>query len=104
MRERLEFLRWNEPDYYGATREREEESAAQPGAREHWEEAIQRYMPPVQTWIQERWDIEKAYFSNAPDKEDDEVEVEDMDLDEEWYSEIEEDDSLPVGFVEQGFP
>ena len=107
VRERWEFLRWNEPTYYGATREREEESTKQPGARQHWEEAIQRYMPPVQTWVQERWDIEKPYSPNAPDKDDVDIDMEylnlgededeDEDEDEEMFSEIEEDDSLPVG-------
>lgn len=100
MRERWEFLRWNEPTYYGATREREEESAKQSGARQHWEEAIQRYMPPVQTWVQERWHIEKPYAPNAPDDDDAEIDMEDLDLDEEEefseIEEIEEDDSLPV--------
>lgn len=85
VRERWEFLRWNEPTYYEATREREEESTKQPGAMQHWEEAIQRYMPPVQTWAQERWDIEKPYFPIAPDKDEDgvEIDMEDLDLDEE---------------------
>jgi hypothetical protein len=115
VRERWEFLRWNEPTYYGATREREEESIKQPGAVQHWEEAIQRSMPPVQTWAQERWDIEKPYFPIAPDKDEDgfeidmedldldeedgvEIDMEDLDLDEEDASSgIEEDDNPPVG-------
>jgi hypothetical protein len=100
VRERWEFLRWNEPTFYGATREREEESTKQPGAMQHWEEAIQRYMPPVQTWAQERWDIEKPYFPNAPDEDEDDVEIdmEDLDLDDEdAFSGIEEEYDPPVG-------
>jgi hypothetical protein len=100
VRERWEFLRWNEPSY-GATREREEESTRQPGARQHWEEAIQRYTPPVQTWVQERWDIEKPHLPHMPRDENeynDQIDMEDLDVDEEeiWFG-IEEDDSLPVG-------
>lgn len=102
VRERWELLRWNQPTYYGATREREEESTKLPGAMQHWQEAVQRYMPPVQTWVQERWDIEKPYFPNAPDEDGIERDMEGLDLDDEEdeYSEIEEieeDDSEYVG-------
>jgi hypothetical protein len=110
IRERWEFFRWNEPRYYGATREREEESMKQPGAMQHWEEAIQRAMPPVQMWAQERWDIEIPYFPYAPDEydqpylsrtpdgDDVEIDMEDLDLDEEVaFSGMEEDDNPPVG-------
>ncbi|KAF2663355.1 hypothetical protein BT63DRAFT_461464 [Microthyrium microscopicum] len=100
VRERWEFLRWNQPIYYGATREREEESTKQPGAMQHWEKAIQRAMPPIQTWVQERWDIEKPYFPIAPDEDDVDIDMEDLELDEEdefsACEELEEDDSLPV--------
>jgi hypothetical protein len=93
VRERWVFLRWNAPTYYGATREREDESIKQPGAMQHWEEAIQRAMPPVQTWAQERWDIEKPYPLNVPDEGDFDVDMEDLDLEEEdTFSGIEEDD------------
>jgi hypothetical protein len=91
VRERWEFLRWNEPSY-GATREREEDSTEQPGAMQHWKEAVQRYMPLVQSWEYERWDIEQPPRSaTGPDEDDFETDEEELDF------EIEEDDSLPVG-------
>jgi hypothetical protein len=91
VRERWEFLRWNEPSY-GATRGREEDSTKQPAATQHWKEAVRRYMPPVQTWSYERWDIEQPPQPPVASDEDD-VETDEEELD----FEIEEDDSLPVG-------
>ncbi|KAF1978473.1 hypothetical protein BU23DRAFT_564065 [Bimuria novae-zelandiae CBS 107.79] len=85
VRERWEFFRWNAPSY-GATREREEESIRQPSARQHWEQAVKRYMLPVQTWEQERWDIETPHQSpNAPredDMDEDDMDGDGMDEDE----------------------
>jgi hypothetical protein len=91
VRERWEFFRWNEPSY-GATREREEDSTKQPGAMQHWEDAVRRYMPLVRTWKYERWDIEQPPQTPVVSDEDD-VETDEEELD----FEIEEDDSLPVG-------
>jgi hypothetical protein len=96
VRERWEFLRWNDPSY-DATREREEESTKQPGAREHWEAAVRRYMPPVQTWQQERWDVDTPHQSpNYPLKNFDDNEEEEAEEGEGLDYEIEEEDSLPV--------
>ncbi|KAK4173149.1 hypothetical protein QBC36DRAFT_336371 [Triangularia setosa] len=50
-----EFHLW--PRKYGATPEHEAASAADPQARESWREAVAKVMPPVTSWVQERWDV-----------------------------------------------
>lgn len=85
VRERWEFLRWNAPNY-GATREREEESFKRRGAWQHWEEAFKRYVPPVQTWEQERLDISTPYQSPNV-KPEDEIDFDDLE-------EFEEDETI----------
>ncbi|OAL54201.1 hypothetical protein IQ07DRAFT_584781 [Pyrenochaeta sp. DS3sAY3a] len=100
VRERWEFLRWNAP-HYGATREREEKSFKRRGAWQHWEEAFKRYVPPVQTWELERWDISTPHQSPNVEHED-EFEFEDFqDLkfeedEDDSMNDIEEDDSMPA--------
>ncbi|KAK1762007.1 hypothetical protein QBC33DRAFT_614563 [Phialemonium atrogriseum] len=44
----------------GASPEREEASARDPGAHELWAKTVAKAMPPVEAWKQERWDIEEA--------------------------------------------
>ncbi|KAK3689189.1 hypothetical protein B0T22DRAFT_440681 [Podospora appendiculata] len=51
------FFRWN---VNGASSEREEASFREPGAHEIWAGRVAMAMPPVETWEQERWDIEVA--------------------------------------------
>lgn len=65
VRERWEFIRWNQPKYYGATREREEESVRQPGAIQLWEETMRKWSPPARSWVQERWDLERPHSVSA---------------------------------------
>jgi len=50
-----EFHLW--PRKYGATPEHEEAAAADPEARESWNKAVAKIMPPVTAWVQERWNI-----------------------------------------------
>jgi hypothetical protein len=70
-----EFHLW--PPKYGATPEHEEASAADPQARESWNEAAARVMPPVSTWVQERWDIRRLVCPDPPGEIDsEEVEYE----------------------------
>lgn len=52
-----QFFRWNGN---GASPEREEASARDPGAHELWAKTVAKAMPPVEAWKQERWDIEVA--------------------------------------------
>lgn len=42
---------------FGATLEHEEALAAGPVAKESWNRAIAKVMPPATAWIQERWNI-----------------------------------------------
>ncbi|KAF9873209.1 hypothetical protein CkaCkLH20_09372 [Colletotrichum karsti] len=51
------------------TPEHEEASAADPQARESWEQAIAQVMPPATAWEQERWDIRGVprFFPPEPD-------------------------------------
>ncbi|KAH8585527.1 hypothetical protein B0O99DRAFT_154077 [Bisporella sp. PMI_857] len=42
---------------YSATSEQEEALAADPRARESWNQAIAQVMPPATAWERERWDI-----------------------------------------------
>ncbi|KAI1426994.1 hypothetical protein F5Y12DRAFT_739436 [Xylaria sp. FL1777] len=67
------FWRWN---CQGASTEREEASVKEPGAHELWAETVAKAMPPVETWEQERWDIEIApcYIRRVDDEEEEEEE------------------------------
>jgi hypothetical protein len=69
-----EFHLW--PPKYGATREHEEASAADPQARESWSEAVAKVTPPVTAWVQERWDIRRVPYADEPEGEVDPEEVE----------------------------
>ncbi|KAI1125539.1 hypothetical protein F5Y10DRAFT_246763 [Nemania abortiva] len=68
------FFRWNGA---GASAEREEASVKEPGAAESWAQTIAEAMPPIETWKQERWDIEVAPCCLESD-----IKVEDEDEDE----------------------
>ncbi|KAL3425259.1 hypothetical protein PVAG01_02050 [Phlyctema vagabunda] len=54
---------------YGGTPAHEEASAADPQARESWNQAIAQVMPPVTAWEQERWDIRGVPRFYPPDPE-----------------------------------
>ncbi|KAK3306282.1 uncharacterized protein B0T15DRAFT_551952 [Chaetomium strumarium] len=70
-----EFHRW--PREWGVTPEHEEASAADPQARESWNEAVAKVMPPVTAWVQERWDIRKVpLFDPEEDIDLDDIEHE----------------------------
>jgi hypothetical protein len=71
-----EFHRW--PREWGVTAEHEEASAADPQARESWNEAVARVMPPATAWVQERWDIRRVPLFDDEEEE----EEEDIDPDE----------------------
>ncbi|KAL2802028.1 hypothetical protein BJX63DRAFT_416035 [Aspergillus granulosus] len=60
------FFLWSRK--FGATPEHEEASAADPQARESWNQAIARVMPPATAWAQERWDIQRVprFFPPSP--------------------------------------
>ncbi|KAK3292138.1 uncharacterized protein B0H64DRAFT_419499 [Chaetomium fimeti] len=49
------FFLWSPK--FGATPEHEAEVAADPQARESWNQAIAKVMPPATAWAQERWDM-----------------------------------------------
>lgn len=53
-----EFHLWS--GEWGPTPEHEEASATDPQARESWNEAVAKVMPPVTAWVQERWDIRRV--------------------------------------------
>jgi hypothetical protein len=53
----------------GATRENEEASAADPQARESWNQRIALAMPPATAWEQERWDIREVPRSHPSEDE-----------------------------------
>ena len=59
-----EFHLW--PRAWGATPEHEEASATDPQARESWNEAVAKVMPPVTAWVQERWDIRNVPRFDPP--------------------------------------
>ncbi len=59
-----EFHLWSRE--WGATPEHEEASATDPQARESWNEAVAKVMPPVTAWVQERWDICDVPRFHAP--------------------------------------
>ncbi|KAK3896684.1 hypothetical protein C8A05DRAFT_48370 [Staphylotrichum tortipilum] len=52
------FCRFHLWSRMGATLEHEAASAADPQARESWDRANARVMPPATAWQQERWDIQ----------------------------------------------
>ena len=83
-----EFHLW--PRKWGATPEHEEASATDPQARESWNEAVAKVMPPVTAWVQERWDIREVPRFHPPreiDPEDIEYEKQmQEDLGEEYLS------------------
>ena len=54
---------------YGATPEHEAASAVDPQARESWNQAIARVMPPATAWVQERWDILRVPRYSPPEPE-----------------------------------
>ncbi|KAL0938246.1 uncharacterized protein CTRU02_207977 [Colletotrichum truncatum] len=62
-----QFYIW--PRRLGVTPEHEEASAADPQARESWDQAIAQIMPPATAWEQERWDINNVprFFPPEPD-------------------------------------
>ncbi|KAK4236855.1 hypothetical protein C8A03DRAFT_35238 [Achaetomium macrosporum] len=62
---------------FGATPEHEEASAADPRARESWDKAIAKVMPPATAWVQERWYIRDLPRFLPPEPETD---PEDMEL------------------------
>ncbi|GJC90777.1 hypothetical protein ColLi_13615 [Colletotrichum liriopes] len=64
------------PRRLGATPEREEASAADPQARESWNQAIAQVMPPATAWEQERWDIREVPRFYPPEPELDPKELE----------------------------
>ncbi|KAK4153828.1 hypothetical protein C8A00DRAFT_33440 [Chaetomidium leptoderma] len=64
------------PRRFGATPEHEEASAADPQARESWNQAIAQVMPPATAWEQERWDIRAVPRFYAPEPELDPEELE----------------------------
>ncbi|KAL5335479.1 hypothetical protein BJX70DRAFT_401574 [Aspergillus crustosus] len=74
---------WLWASRYGATPEHEEASAADPQARESWEQAIAKVMPPATDWVQERWDIQPLPRFYPPEPEIDPEE------DPEWVAEQE---------------
>ncbi|KAH8196445.1 hypothetical protein TruAng_009377 [Truncatella angustata] len=57
------------PRKFGATPEHEEASAADPQARESWNQAIAQVMPPATAWEQERWDIREVprFYPREPE-------------------------------------
>lgn len=61
------FFPW--PARLGGTPEHEEASARDPQARESWNRAMARVMPPATAWVQERWDIRDipCYFPPEPE-------------------------------------
>ena len=70
-----EFHLW--PREWGATPEHEEASATDPQARESWNEAVAKVMPPVTAWVQERWDIcDVPRFESPWDMDPEDVEYE----------------------------
>ncbi|KAK3902811.1 hypothetical protein C8A05DRAFT_43833 [Staphylotrichum tortipilum] len=60
---------------FGGTGEHEEESAAGPQARESWNQAIARVMPPAMAWYQKRWDIRPVprFFPPQPERDPEEL-------------------------------
>ncbi|KAI0490349.1 hypothetical protein F4859DRAFT_6083 [Xylaria cf. heliscus] len=63
------LFRWNGN---GAGPELEEASATAPGAYERWAETVAKVTPHIESWEQERWDIEAAPCHLEPDYSDDE--------------------------------
>ncbi|KAH8164321.1 hypothetical protein CIB48_g3931 [Xylaria polymorpha] len=63
------FFRWNGN---GASPQLEEASVGAPGAYELWAATVAKATPPVESWGQERWDIEVAPCHLEPDSGDDE--------------------------------
>ncbi|WYZ39454.1 hypothetical protein EsH8_III_001368 [Colletotrichum jinshuiense] len=59
------------PNRLGVTPEHEEASAADSQARESWNEAIAKVMPPAVAWEQERWDIREVLRFYPPEPETD---------------------------------
>jgi hypothetical protein len=65
------------PEEHEAAAEGEKALAADPEARESWNGAIARVMPPATAWVQERWNIEEVprVYPPEPDIEDLEYET-----------------------------
>lgn len=69
------------PRKWGATPEKEEASAADPQSRESWNRTIAQVMPPVTSWVQERWDIQD--IPRPPEPEPDPEELSEYDKEQE---------------------
>jgi len=85
------FCRFHLWSRMGATLEHEAASAADPQARESWDRANARVMPPATAWQQERWDIQDVprYVPLSDLEMDPEEEEFERNL-EEWRKELRE--------------
>lgn len=72
-----EFRLW--PRSCDVTPEHEEASATDPQARESWDQAVAKVMPPVTAWEQERWDIRQVPRFYPPE----EIDPEDVEYEQE---------------------
>ncbi|KAK0735981.1 hypothetical protein B0T21DRAFT_348106 [Apiosordaria backusii] len=59
-----DFHLW--PRKFGATPKHEEAAAADPEAKQSWNDAVSKVMPPVTAWVQERWDIVRVPYYEPP--------------------------------------